>query len=73
MKKIFISYKRTNKNQVFQLVKRIENQLGIKCWVDLDGIESSTQFASKICSAIDNAEVVIFMHFIIPRQIITYP
>jgi hypothetical protein len=50
MKKIFISYKRTNKNQVFQLVKRIENQLGIKCWVDLDGIESSTQIFLRSCN-----------------------
>ena len=37
-------------------------QLGVKCWVDLDGIESSTQFASKICKAIDTADVVLFMH-----------
>ena len=27
-----------------------------KCWVDLDGIETSAQFASKICTAIDRAE-----------------
>ena len=62
MEKIFISYKRANKDVVFPLVKGIEESLGVKCWVDLDGIESSAQFASKICTAIDNAEVVLFMH-----------
>lgn len=60
--RIFISYKRKNKGQVFSIVKKIETQLGVKCWVDLDGIESSAQFASKICKAIDTAEVVLFMH-----------
>lgn len=62
MAQIFISYKRTDRDKVFPLVKSIENELGCKCWVDLDGIESSMQFASVICRAIDNAEVVLFMH-----------
>ena len=62
MERIFISYKRANKDKVYPLVGRIEKELGLKCWVDLDGIESSAQFASKICTAIDNAEVVLFMH-----------
>ena len=30
--------------------------------VDLDGIESSEQFVTKICKAIDQSEVVLFMH-----------
>ena len=60
--RIFISYKRKNKDQVFSIVNKIETQLGVKCWVDLYGIESSAQFASKICKAIDTAEVVLFMH-----------
>lgn len=59
---IFISYKRVNKNQVFHIVKQIEELLGVKCWVDLDGIESSAQFASVICKAIDSSEIVLFMH-----------
>ncbi len=62
MARIFISYKRKNKEQVFALVKKIENELSIKCWVDLDGIESSAQFASVICKAIDAADIVLFMH-----------
>lgn len=62
MARIFISYKRANKEQVFPLVRQIEEQLGVKCWVDLDGIESSAQFASVICNAIDAADVVLFMY-----------
>ena len=62
MKRIFISYKRPDKDKVFHLVEKIEQQTGEKCWVDLEGIESSVQFASVICRAIDNAEVVLFMH-----------
>ncbi len=59
---IFISYKRKDKDLVFPLVKKIETQLGVKCWIDIDGIESSSQFASVICRAIDASEVVLFMH-----------
>lgn len=62
MARVFISYKRKNWEQVFPIVKSIEKQLGIKCWVDLDGIESSAQFASVICKAIDSADIVLFMH-----------
>lgn len=54
MARIFISYKRANKDQVFPIVGKFEDLLGIKCWVDLDGIESSAQFASVICKAIDS-------------------
>ena len=60
--RIFISYKRVDKERVFALKKRIEDELGVDCWVDLDGIESSAQFGSKICTAIDRCEVVLFMH-----------
>ena len=62
MERIFISYKRINSEQVFELVEKINRTIGDECWVDLTGIESNAQFASKICRAIDNAEVVLFMH-----------
>lgn len=62
MARIFISYKRKNKDQVFPIVDYIERELGVKCWVDLDGIESSAQFASVICKSIDSADVILFMH-----------
>ena len=62
MAQIFVSYKRVDKNKVFPIVEKIESELGCKCWVDIDGIESSVQFASVICSAIDKSDVVLFMH-----------
>lgn len=61
-KRIFISYKRVNASQVFQLKERIEQTLGEECWYDKEGIESSAYFDSVICDAIDNADVVLFMH-----------
>lgn len=62
MAQIFVSYKRVDKNKVFPIVEKIESELGCNCWVDIDGIESSVQFASVICSAIDKSDVVLFMH-----------
>ena len=62
MAQIFISYKRIDKDKVFSIVEKIERELRCDCWVDLDGIESSVQFASVICSAIDKSDVVLFMH-----------
>ena len=44
------------------MVDKIERALNVKCWVDLEGIESMAQFASKICRAIDGSEIVLFMH-----------
>lgn len=41
MSRIFISYKRSDKDKVFKLKDQIESSLGEKCWIDLDGIESA--------------------------------
>lgn len=62
MARIFISYKRVDYDKVLKIKNQIELALGEKCWFDLDGIESSAQFASKICKAIDTAEIILFMH-----------
>ena len=59
--KIFISYSRKDKEKVFALVDRIEKELKIKCWIDLDGIESGQQFADVIMNAIEHCEIVLFM------------
>ena len=40
----------------------IEKRIGQKCWIDLNGIESSDEFVEKIMRAINKAEVIIFMH-----------
>ena len=60
--RIFVSYRRKDKEKVFALVEKIEREVGVKCWVDLANIETSAQFVSKICTAIERAEVVLFMH-----------
>ena len=60
--RIFISYKRVDKDSVFPIVKRIEECLGVKCWIDLTGIESDAQFMTVIMDAINNADVFLFMY-----------
>jgi TPR repeat protein len=60
--RIFISYKRVNKEPVFRLKDQIEAATGEKCWIDLDGIESDAQFASVIVNAINACDIVLFMH-----------
>lgn len=41
--RIFISYKRVDKMKVFNLKDKIEKCTGVKCWIDIDGIESDAQ------------------------------
>ena len=62
MPKIFISYKRVDKNKVFKIKDQIESALGEKCWIDLDGIESDAQFKNVIIKAINECEIVLFMY-----------
>lgn len=60
--RIFISYKRVDKDKVFRIKDRIEKETGEKCWIDLDGIESDAQFKNVIINAINNSEIVLFMY-----------
>lgn len=62
MARIFVSHKNYDKPIVLPLVKKIEDSLGEKCWVDLMNIESDSQFADVICKAINECEVFLFMH-----------
>lgn len=62
MSRIFISYKRADKEKVFELKDQIEAATGEKCWIDLDGIESDAQFANVIIKAIDDAEIFLFIY-----------
>ena len=59
--RIFISYKRVDKERVFAIKDGIEQAIGEKCWIDLDGIESDAQFVAKIMTAIDQCDVFLFM------------
>ncbi|MBQ4519359.1 MAG: toll/interleukin-1 receptor domain-containing protein [Bacteroidaceae bacterium] len=60
--RIFISYKRVDEKKVFPLKDIIEKNTGVKCWIDLDGIESDAQFANVIIKAINNAPIFLFMY-----------
>ena len=60
--RIFISYKRVDKERVFAIKDGIERATGEKCWIDLDGIESDAQFANVIIKAINRCEVFLFMY-----------
>lgn len=62
MAKIFISYKRNDKEVVLPIVNRIQQELNVECWMDISGIESHAQFVSVIIKAIDEAEVFLFMY-----------
>lgn len=62
MSRIFISYKRVDKDKVFTIKEQIESALGEKCWIDLDGIESDAQFVSVIITAIEQADIILFMY-----------
>lgn len=62
MARIFISYKRVDKNKVFKIKDQIESTLSEKCWIDLDGIESDAQFINVIIKAIRDCEVFLFMY-----------
>lgn len=59
--RIFISYKRADKERVFAIKDSIEQATGERCWIDLDGIESDAQFVEVIMNAIDDCEVFLFM------------
>lgn len=58
---IFISYSRLDAEDVHPFISMIDKKLKIKCWIDLDGIETGSQFEDKIISAIDNCKIVLFM------------
>lgn len=71
MPKIFISYKRLDKDKVFPIVKEIKQKTGVDCWIDYKGIESGDHFQNVIIDAIDKADIFIFMlskNFITPYR-----
>lgn len=72
MSRIFISYKRVDKKKVFRLKHKVEQAIEEKCWLDLDGIESDEQFVSVIMTAINEAEIVLFMYSCAHKNIKDY-
>lgn len=72
MSRIFVSYKRLDKEKVFDLKAKIESGTGEKCWIDLDGIESDAQFKNVIIHAIKECEIVLFMYSKRHSQIVDF-
>lgn len=70
--KIFISYKRVDKEKVFKIKDFIEKQISAKTWIDLDGIESDAQFVNVIIQAINRCEIFLFMYSSTHSAIVDY-
>ena len=60
-REIFVSYSRNDKAVVLPLIKRINQELGIQCWIDLKDIESGVEFEEVIMHGIEDCEIVLFM------------
>ena len=72
MSKVFVSYKRDDKDKVFPIVEKLEKVLGVSCWVDLTGIDGDKQFTSVIIKAIRKCELFMFMYSKAHEQIIDF-
>ena len=58
---VFISYSRRDKDIVLSIKDEIERTLGLKCWIDLEGIESGKpEFTKEIAKAISGSATVLF-------------
>lgn len=61
MAQIFISYKRDDWKSVLPLVNDIKSKTKLDCWIDLNGIEGGDDFEERIISAINKADILLFM------------
>lgn len=58
---LFISYSRKDFNEVRYLLEHLHDQIPeLKCWFDMTGIESASEFEDKIISAITESSYVLF-------------
>lgn len=58
---IFISYSRKDHTKVCEIKQFLDNELGINCWMDMDGIESGDLFKEVLVSAIRRHDILLFM------------
>ena len=58
---IFISYSRNDFEQVNDIKEEVERITGVRCWMDLNGIETGERFKKVIISAINRSETMLFM------------
>lgn len=72
MSRIFISYKRVDRDKVFKIKDQIECCVNEKCWIDIDGIESDAQFKNVIIKALNECEIVLFMYSKAHAEIIDF-
>lgn len=59
---VLISYKRVDRERVFEIKEFIETHTGLSCWIDLDGIESDALFEDVIIDAIDSCELFLYFY-----------
>lgn len=59
---VFISYKRKDFDIVNKIKQEIENNANVSCWIDLDGIETDSQFVNVIMRAIKECDIFLFMY-----------
>lgn len=58
----FISYSHKDVDLVRHIVNEVNQQLGISCWIDLEGIDcTDAAFREDIIQAIDASDIVLFM------------
>lgn len=57
---VFISYSRKDLEEVKKIKYEIDKEVGIDCWMDLDGIESKN-FADSVVKGIEECCVFLFM------------
>lgn len=57
---VFISYSRKDTDAVLGIKDEIERILGLKCWMDLEGVKSGSDFTQDIIDAIDASTVFLF-------------
>ena len=62
MSKVFVSYKGTDKDKVFLIVRWLESELGSYFWIDKEGIQSNERFSKVIVNAINKCEVFLFTY-----------
>ena len=62
MARIFISYKRADKDKVFPLKDQIEAAIGEPCWIDEEGIKDYDIWTKKLSEAIKEADVFLYMY-----------
>ena len=67
---IFISYSRKDYDVVITLRNQIYRRTGVLPWMDVSGIETGTQFADVIATAIDECDLLVFA--ISPNSVVSH-